>query len=256
LFLKTIPKADNMSCHRSPEAQPALVVGSSISLSLKILLMKFEKIHNKGQAQLFRNEYLEMLTKTHPLVIWGIYLPVMVYSLYYGGTRLDYSIGRLVLVFLGGMLFWTFFEYIMHRFIFHWVAENERARKIVYVMHGNHHEFPRDKERLFMPPVPSMIIASLIFFLLNWIMGGNVFLFFPGFVLGYLLYGSMHYAIHAWNPPYKWMKPLWRNHHLHHYKDDHKGFGVSTTIWDRVFGTMFDLRKEKEDKEKVKELTF
>jgi sterol desaturase/sphingolipid hydroxylase (fatty acid hydroxylase superfamily) len=218
--------------------------------------MKFEKIHNKGQAQLFRNEYLEMLTKTHPLVIWGIYLPVMVYSLYYGGTRLDYSIGRLVLVFLGGMLFWTFFEYIMHRFIFHWVAENERARKIVYVMHGNHHEFPRDKERLFMPPVPSMIIASLIFFLLNWIMGGNVFLFFPGFVLGYLLYGSMHYAIHAWNPPYKWMKPLWRNHHLHHYKDDHKGFGVSTTIWDCVFGTMFDLRKEKEDKEKVKELTF
>jgi sterol desaturase/sphingolipid hydroxylase (fatty acid hydroxylase superfamily) len=218
--------------------------------------MKFEKIHNKGQAQLFRNEYLEMLTKTHPLVIWGIYLPVIVYSLYFGGIRLDYSIGRVVLVFLGGMLFWTLFEYIMHRFIFHWVAENERARKIVYVMHGNHHEFPRDKERLFMPPVPSMILASLIFFLLNWIMGGNVFLFFPGFVLGYLLYGSMHYAIHAWNPPYKWMKPLWRNHHLHHYKDDHKGFGVSTTIWDRIFGTMFDLRKEKEDKEKVKELTF
>jgi sterol desaturase/sphingolipid hydroxylase (fatty acid hydroxylase superfamily) len=52
------------------------------------------------------------------------------------------------------------------------------------------------------------------------------------------------------------MKPLWRNHHLHHYKDDHKGFGVSSTIWDRVFGTMFDLKKEKEDKEKVKELMY
>jgi sterol desaturase/sphingolipid hydroxylase (fatty acid hydroxylase superfamily) len=52
------------------------------------------------------------------------------------------------------------------------------------------------------------------------------------------------------------MKPLWRNHHLHHYKDEHRGFGVSTTIWDRVFGTMFDLKKEKEDKEKVKELMF
>jgi len=31
---------------------------------------------------------------------------------------------------------------------------------------------------------------------------------------------------------------------------------VSTTIWDRVFGTMFDLKKEKEDKEKVKDLMF
>ena len=70
------------------------------------------------------------------------------------------------------------------------------------------------------------------------------------------MYGTMHYAIHAWNPPFKWMKPLWRNHHLHHYKDEHKGFGVSTTIWDRAFGTMFDLQKEKEDKEKVKELMF
>ncbi len=29
--------------------------------------MEFEKIHNKGQAQLFKNQYLEMLTKTHPL---------------------------------------------------------------------------------------------------------------------------------------------------------------------------------------------
>ena len=38
--------------------------------------MRFEKIHNKGQAQLFRSDYLEMLTKTHPLVIWAIYIPV------------------------------------------------------------------------------------------------------------------------------------------------------------------------------------
>jgi len=227
-----------------------------LSLSLNSGRMKFEKIHNKGQAQLFRNEYLEMLTKTHPLVIWGIYLPLIGFFLYYSSARLAYSMVRIILVLLSGVLFWTFFEYIMHRFIFHWVAENERARKIVYVMHGNHHEFPRDKERLFMPPVPSIIIASIIFFLVNLVIGGNVFMFFPGFVLGYLLYGSMHFAIHAWNPPYKWMKPLWRNHHLHHYKDDHKGFGVSTTIWDRVFGTMFDLRKEKEDKEKVRELTY
>ncbi len=40
--------------------------------------MKFEKIHNKGQAQLFKNPVLEMLTKTHPLVIWGMYLPVVI----------------------------------------------------------------------------------------------------------------------------------------------------------------------------------
>lgn len=218
--------------------------------------MKFEKIHNKGQAQLFKNQYLEMLTKTHPLVIWGMYLPVMVLLPIYAANKFGFGGLRIFLTYVAGMLFWSLFEYIMHRYVFHWVTENERAKKVVYVMHGNHHHYPRDRERLFMPPVPSLIISSIIFSLMYLAMRENVFVFFPGFIFGYLMYGTMHYAIHAWNPPFKWMKPLWRNHHLHHYKDDHKGFGVSTTIWDHVFGTMFDLKKEKEDKEKVKELMF
>src|SRR5215475_13242032 len=222
----------------------------------KSRVMKFEKIHNKGQAQLFRNHYMEMLTKTHPLVIWGMYLPVIAYFTYLSHVQLGFGYIRILLTFLSGAFFWTFFEYLMHRFAFHAVAESERAQKFIYVMHGNHHHFPRDKERLFMPPVPSLIISSTIFGIMYLLMGGNAFVFFSGFILGYLMYGTMHYAIHAWNPPFKWMKALWRNHHLHHYKNEHNGFGVSSTIWDHVFGTMFDLKKEKEDKEKVKELMF
>lgn len=218
--------------------------------------MQFEKIHNKGQARLFKNDFLEMLTKTHPLVIWGIYLPVIVYMLYYSNNSLGFTGGRVALVFLGGMLFWSLFEYIAHRYLFHFVANSEKMKKFVYTLHGNHHHYPRDKQRLFMPPVPSLIIASVLFGLMYLIMREYTFMFFPGFIFGYLMYGSMHYAIHAWNPPFKWMKGLWRNHHLHHYKNEHNGFGVSSTIWDHVFGTMFDLKKEKEDKEKVKELMF
>ena len=220
------------------------------------MTMKFEKIHNKGQAQLFRNRYLEMLTKTHPLVIWGIYLPLIIFMLYYSNSSLGFPVIRVVLTFLGGMLFWSFFEYMAHRFIFHWVSDNPMIKKISYILHGNHHHYPRDKQRLFMPPIPSIILSSLIFGIMFLIMGQNAFMFFPGFLFGYLMYGSMHYAIHAWNPPFKWMKPLWRNHHLHHYKNEHNGYGVSSTIWDHVFGTMFDLKNEKEDKEKVKELMF
>jgi sterol desaturase/sphingolipid hydroxylase (fatty acid hydroxylase superfamily) len=218
--------------------------------------MKFDKIHNKGQARLFESGYLEVMTKTHPLVIWGMYVPVIGYMLYRSLVLLNYTIGYAALIFLAGMFFWTFFEYLMHRFAFHYIAESPRAQRFIYVLHGNHHEYPRDKERLFMPPVPSLIIASVIFTLLYLGIGNNAFMFFPGFILGYLMYGTMHYAIHAWNPPFRWMKPLWRNHHLHHYKEQEKGFGVSTTIWDRIFGTMFDLKKEKEDKDKVKELMY
>jgi sterol desaturase/sphingolipid hydroxylase (fatty acid hydroxylase superfamily) len=223
--------------------------------------MHFDKIHNKGQARLFKNQYLEYLTKTHPLVIWGMYLPIICLMLYFSNSKLSFTILQTTLIFIAGMLFWSLFEYTVHRFVFHFFAESVQAKKIVYVIHGNHHEYPRDKERLFMPAVPSLLLAIIVFsimYLSAYLFGvpGYVFAFFPGFLMGYLIYGSMHYAIHAWNPPFKWMKPLWRNHHLHHYKNVEKGFGVSSTLWDHVFGTMFDLKKEKEDKEKVQELTF
>ncbi len=112
-----------------------------------------------------------------------------------------------------------------------------------------------------MPPVPGIILATLFFSTMYFFASlfrntGGVFAFFPGFMLGYLMYGTMHYAIHAWHPPFKWMKPLWRNHHLHHYKEQGKGYGVSSTLWDHVFGTMFDLKNEKEDKEKTSDLMF
>ncbi|MCF6401646.1 sterol desaturase family protein [Chitinophaga filiformis] len=218
--------------------------------------MKFDKIKNKGQARLFESRYLEMLTKTHPLVIWAMYVPIISYMLYYSNTTLEFSIARVATVFLGAMFFWTLFEYIMHRYLFHFSSENPKVRRIIYVMHGNHHEYPRDKQRLFMPPVPSLILASVIFGAQYLFLKEYTFMFFPGFILGYLIYGSMHYAIHAWNPPAKFLKPLWRNHHLHHYKGDEKGFGVSSSMWDHIFGTSFDLEKEKEDKEKVRELMF
>jgi len=218
--------------------------------------MEFEKIHNKGQARLFKSPYLEAFTKTHPLTIWIMYTPIMAYFMYRASTEFGFSAGRVWLTWLGGLLFWTLFEYIAHRFLFHLKSEKPAMKRFSYVLHGNHHHYPRDKQRLFMPPVPSLILSSSIFGLTYLIMGVNAWSFFPGFLLGYLMYGTMHYAIHAWNPPFKWMKPLWRNHHLHHYKHDEKGFGVSSTLWDKVFGTMYDLKKEKEDKEKVRELMF
>jgi len=199
--------------------------------------MEFDKIKNKGQARLFKSDYMEMMTKTHPLVIYSMYLPVIIFMLYYGASYKGLSVGREVLLFISGALFWSLFEYLMHRYLFHMIVESPRAKKFVYTMHGVHHEFPRDQERLFTPPVPSVIVAGLIFSLMYLLMGWNALAFFPGFLFGYLMYGSMHFAIHAFAPP-RFLKALWRNHHLHHYKEPDKGFGVSSVLWDVVFRTI------------------
>ncbi len=199
--------------------------------------MEIAKIKNKGQARLFESDTLEMMTKTHPVVVYIMYFPVIAYMLYYGATNKGLMPLREMAIFIGGMLFWSLFEYIMHRYLFHIIADSPHAQRIIYTMHGVHHEYPRDKDRLFMPPIPSVILATIIFYLQYLLMGWNALAFFPGFLFGYILYGSMHYAIHAFPPP-RFMKALWRNHHLHHYKYPDKGFGVSSVLWDVVFGTV------------------
>jgi len=207
--------------------------------------MHFDKIKNKGQARLFKSDYMEMMTKTHPLVIYSMYLPVIVFMLYYGAAYKGVNAGIEALLFIAGVLFWSLFEYVMHRYLFHMIVESPRARRFVYTMHGVHHEYPRDQERLFMPPIPSLLVATIIFTIMRLTMGWYAFSFFPGFLLGYLMYGSMHFAIHAFAPP-KFLKALWRNHHLHHYKAPDKGFGVSSVLWDVVFRTV--PKKEEEEK--------
>jgi sterol desaturase/sphingolipid hydroxylase (fatty acid hydroxylase superfamily) len=199
--------------------------------------MEFEKIRNKGQGRIFRSHYMEVMTKTHPLVIYSMYVPVIIFTLYYANVYKNIPAFTEIILFAGGAIFWSLFEYLIHRHIFHMIAESPRARRFVYTMHGVHHEYPRDQERLFMPPVPSLIIASVIFYLMYLALGWYALPFFSGFLMGYLIYGSMHFAIHAFAPP-KFLKALWRNHHLHHYKHPDKGFGVSSVLWDVIFRTV------------------
>ncbi len=142
-----------------------------------------KKFITKARPKYFQIKHLEFFTKTHPLVIWSIYLPVIIYLPYYASKNYGFTNLKIALIFLGGVLFWTFFEYMMHRFVFHLITENPRTKRFAYIMHGNHHEFPRDRTRLFMPPLPSIIISSVVFLMMYLLMLDNAFVFFPGFIL-------------------------------------------------------------------------
>ncbi|HLV14719.1 MAG TPA: sterol desaturase family protein [Xanthomarina sp.] len=195
-----------------------------------------------GQAEIFKNPILERLTKTDPIsniIVYGLVNALLIY-LAIG------VIGLNVWAFLGlfvfGLFFWTFAEYMLHRYVFHWVTEAKWSQRFHFIMHGAHHSFPADKDRLLMPPVPGIIMASFlfgIFYIVFWIVGYTplVYGFFPGFFIGYLLYSFVHRATHVMRPP-KRFRDLWHHHSLHHYKYPDKAFGVSNTFWDKVFGTM------------------
>lgn len=195
-----------------------------------------------GKAQIFKNPFLESLTKTNPvqnIIVYGITIIALIsFAKLYIGLAPWLIAG----LFVVGMLVWTFAEYILHRYLFHWVTEAKWTQRFHFIMHGSHHQFPRDEERLLMPPVPGLIMATalfIIFYIMFWILGISqlTFGFFPGFFSGYLMYSFVHRATHVMRPP-KRFKKLWQHHSFHHYQYPDKAFGVSNTFWDRVFGTM------------------
>lgn len=199
------------------------------------------KIENKGQGTLFENTFLEFLTKAPPQISATIYFLIIV-LLFYRGASLEVVDSWLtgIAVYTFALFFWTFFEYFFHRYINHideYFPESEMAHTVAYTLHGIHHEYPRDKERLIMPPVPGLMIVAILYLLFTTVMGNMVYLFMPGFMTGYLLYTYVHFSTHKSNVP-SFLRTQYRHHALHHYKYPEKAFGVSTTLWDRVFGTM------------------
>ncbi|HKJ44544.1 MAG TPA: sterol desaturase family protein [Balneolales bacterium] len=195
-------------------------------------------IKNQGQGTLFQNPALEALTKTSPSITLSVYIPIIGLLLYVGyQEEVVMHLSSAILIFLGAVLFWTLFEYLMHRYVFHFITESELVQKLHYTIHGVHHEYPRDKERLFMPPVPALIIISVLFTVIYMVMQQYVYIFLPGFLTGYLLYAFIHYATHSRHYP-KFLKPIVRHHSLHHYKYPDKAFGVSSPLWDYIFRSM------------------
>jgi sterol desaturase/sphingolipid hydroxylase (fatty acid hydroxylase superfamily) len=195
---------------------------------------------------LFSNKYLEFLART------GIFPPIVLHLLV-STTLFLYGIGTLnipaihgLLAFFGGIFFWTFAEYNVHRFLYHTESNSRFLLNLQHKAHGIHHQYPIDPARLAMPPIPGLLLSG-VFFLIFWLINSTyVFVFFPGFMIGYLSYISIHYAQHrVKSPKYGPWKALWRHHHIHHYVDPYVAHGVSTRFWDFVFGTMPKKKRKK-----------
>ncbi|WP_303309929.1 sterol desaturase family protein [Hymenobacter sp. BT730] len=203
------------------------------------------KPKHKGSARLFENPALERLTHTHIAAPLSIFFAVAAVSLYYSLSQgLLTGLSAMGLFLMGWFLF-TFVEYLMHRFVYHMDTNTPGKAKFQYTMHGVHHEYPKDKTRLAMPPILTVFVASLLFFIFRFVFGNAGFGILAGFVFGYALYLFVHYAIHVYAPPKNFLKVWWHHHAQHHYRQDEIAFGVSTTIWDHIIGTMPEQRKDK-----------
>ena len=208
--------------------------------------MKKNYVSNSEESiKLFQNNWMNSLSKVHFTVPLYIFIPIILFFCYKAFSN-GISTASFAAYYLGGLLVWTVTEYFLHRFVFHYHPNSEFGKKIHFIFHGVHHDYPRDKKRLVMPPSASIPLATLFYFLFSIFLENTVlFAFFPGFLTGYLAYDMMHYAMHHHNFKNPVLKKIKQHHMLHHYQDASKGYGVSSSLWDIILRSDFKKQADK-----------
>ncbi|WP_175282556.1 sterol desaturase family protein [Gluconobacter morbifer] len=146
-------------------------------------------------------------------------------------------------LFLAGLTIWSITEYLAHRFLFHLNLQSSAGRKLIFIIHGNHHDDPADAQRNMMPLSVTIPIAALLWLIASFLDGHDGRAVFTGFLAGYILYDLIHYACHQY-PMRQWPLNLLRRHHLvHHFAAPETNFGVSSSVWDHIVGTKLRKRR-------------
>lgn len=188
--------------------------------------------------RLFRNDFLEALTHVHPIVpllLWG---PVALWLLWRSVTIHGIGAPALVGAAVAAVFVWTLSEYLLHRFVFHFQAQSRLGKYLIFMFHGVHHEAPRDKTRLVMPPAGALIVLFFIWNLFALVIPSPwIEPFFAFFIMSYLGYDYIHYATHHFPMRHPLLHFLKVYHLQHHYGAKGVRYGVSSPVWDHVFGT-------------------
>lgn len=200
------------------------------------------------RMRIFKNDFLESLTLVRWQTIFKFWLPIIVFIIYLGNVQYHLSLGMNFSLIFSGILFWSLAEYLIHRFPFHWSPNTEWGKQLVYSMHGNHHDNPFDPLRGVMPIVPAIIYISILYGMFSLVIPAPLLkVFFGGFLIGYLCYDGIHYFTHHGKPKSQIGKYLRKVHLVHHVHNDMM-FGISSPLWDLVFGTYIrrDYKSAKE----------
>jgi sterol desaturase/sphingolipid hydroxylase (fatty acid hydroxylase superfamily) len=129
-------------------------------------------------------------------------------------------------VYAAGLVGWTLIEYVLHRVLFH--------------------HAPMDL--IGTPAWASLVlgviaVASPLWAALGFDLGTAAT---AGLVTGYLWYVVVHYGSHHWRPrPGSYFYRARMRHARHHHLADGGNFGVTTGVWDHVFGTALSARPRK-----------
>ncbi|KAI9264196.1 hypothetical protein BDA99DRAFT_546901 [Phascolomyces articulosus] len=189
----------------------------------------------------FSQPWLDVLSHTPWYVVPMIWIPFVCYQLWRSVNSYNGSTMGALEGFSGGVFFWTLLEYGLHRFVFHlddWLPDHPIALLFHFTLHGIHHHMPMDRLRLVMPPALAAVIGFPIIRSMHILFHtSTAHAVVAGAYFGYICYDCIHYYLHHAQVIRIHFGEMKRYHLAHHYKDFEGGYGITSKIWDIVFGT-------------------
>lgn len=140
----------------------------------------------------------------------------------------------IICAFLLGAIGWTLLEYVLHRFVFHASSTRGPGAK----EHRRHHAQVDYFAPLWQKALAGLAAIAIMLPFLSLLLGlapgaaGTL-----GFVLMYVLYEVLHRRAHTHAPRGRYGRWRRKNHFAHHFSDPRLAQGVTTPIWDIIFGT-------------------
>jgi hypothetical protein len=143
-------------------------------------------------------------------------------------------------------------EWLIHVYILH-ARPVPLGRSTLDLMaaqeHRAHHREPSILNGVLIPAYAIFIFVGMIAVTI-WVLSFPIALILggdrlaqasTGLVVAYLILASYewcHYLIHTpYRPRSRYYRSIWRGHRLHHYKNEHYWFGVTSTVGDRLLRT-------------------
>lgn len=193
--------------------------------------------HNFGSPTTLKRAALAFFRFRCPLML--LVLVVLAIGVRLAVPEWDYTDA---LVILGILAFWPVQEWIIHVFLLHMKPFNLMGREVDLIVsrnHRNHHRDPWNAELGITPPhiiwlyLAGLPAVWLLFLPLHMALTGVATYF--SLVLNY---EWLHFLIHtSYVPRTALYRRLWRNHRLHHFKNEHFWYGVTMLSGDQLFQT-------------------
>ena len=207
--------------------------------------MAEKKAPKAATCRMFETPFIEWFSRIHPVTPFLFWVPVLALMSWWS-LRADLAGGWFAALVVAGWLAWSLAEYLLHRYVFHYIGPQSWKRRFHFIFHGVHHDYPQDAHRLVFPLGVSITIGLVFYLAMNAAVGQlYASALFVGFGGGYLLYDGIHYFTHHLKARSRMGKFLKRYHMVHHHTGVEGMWGVSQPFWDYLLGSQRDLRQRR-----------